>query len=113
MARHYSLCKQLPKKDKRQARWKKQRKKRGFDDTELWNLNTTIATFILPRLKAFRKGSHGYPYALKNVEAWNKILDQMIEGFEQYVQDDINKIDYEKTNKALDLFSEWFNALWY
>lgn len=31
------------KEDVRQKKWKKQRKKRGFDDTELWNLDRTIA----------------------------------------------------------------------
>lgn len=37
----------------RRLRWFIQRRRRGFDDRELWGLDFTIAKFILPRLKAF------------------------------------------------------------
>lgn len=38
-----------------QNKWKLERKLRGFDTTELWNLDATIAEFILPRLIAFKE----------------------------------------------------------
>ena len=31
-------------------KYKIQRKERGFDSTELWNLDTTLLRFLLPRL---------------------------------------------------------------
>ena len=40
------------------GRWgemKQQIKERGFADSELWSLDYTIASFVLPRLKQFRK----------------------------------------------------------
>ena len=40
---------------KAQKRWKLERKSRGFDNTELWNLDATIAEFTLPRLIAFKE----------------------------------------------------------
>jgi len=39
--------------DSRSSEWEKQRKTRGFDDTELWSLGDTIVKFTLPRLIAF------------------------------------------------------------
>ncbi|OFZ57725.1 MAG: hypothetical protein A2381_19390 [Bdellovibrionales bacterium RIFOXYB1_FULL_37_110] len=36
--------------DKRLKNYAQQRKDRGFDDTETWNLNTAIAKYISPRL---------------------------------------------------------------
>ena len=44
----------LSEDDERKELFKKQRLERGFDETELWNLDTTILKFILPRLKAFK-----------------------------------------------------------
>lgn len=39
--------------DKREIKYKKQRQKRGFDDSETWSLRDTIANFIIPRLKRY------------------------------------------------------------
>jgi len=43
------------KNDVREKKFKKQRLKRGFDDSETWSLRDTIAKFIIPRLKRFKK----------------------------------------------------------
>lgn len=69
------------------AKYKKQRIERGFDDTELWNLDRTIASFVLPRLKAFKETSHTLPISLKSQE-WNEVLDEMIWGFNYIVNND-------------------------
>jgi len=37
----------------RRIRWWVQRRRRGFDDRELWSLDSTITDFVYPRLKAF------------------------------------------------------------
>ena len=49
----------LKEDDERKEIFKKQRLERGFDETELWNLDTTILKFILPRLKAFKENTFG------------------------------------------------------
>lgn len=60
-ANYHGFAHDLPDTDNRLKKFRKQREKYGFDNSELWNLNTTIAKFILPRLKAFRKDIYGIP----------------------------------------------------
>ena len=33
----------------------KQKRKQGFDNVEIWDLQITIAKFVLPRLKLFKE----------------------------------------------------------
>lgn len=105
--------------DKREPEWKAQRLTRGFDDTEMWNLDCTIAKFIAPRLKVFKEqaaeiGDH--PVNITS-EKWQEILSQMIEGFELY-SDHFNwsaedsDANWRKVDKALSLFRKWFFNLW-
>lgn len=120
-------------KDKREPEWKKQRKKWGFDERELWSLDSTIAKFIAPRLKKYKECPKSYPcslaydengnikkgrkeegYCKKTEKEWNKMLDKMIFSFENYEL--IHQHDTE-TNKKIDegikLFAEYFSALWW
>ena len=106
----YSLSNAISRRDIRQSKWREQRKKRGFDDTELWNLDSTIAKFVLPRLKAFKKLKGGRPYELSNDE-WDDILDKMICSFSIIAKDSINA-DYELYQEGLDLFAKYFGYLW-
>lgn len=72
--------------DERAAEYRKQRIERGFDNSELWSLDATIAKFILPRLKVFRENHCGYPGQLTD-DKWNEILDDMIVAFDIYLND--------------------------
>jgi hypothetical protein len=89
----------------------KQRAERGFDDTELWNLNTTIAQFILPRLKRFREINKSYPKTLSE-EEWNEILDKMIKFFEEYL-DENNYLEDNLEKEGIELFAKYFLDLWW
>lgn len=85
---------------------------------ELWNLDYTIAKWILPRLKLYKAKTIGFPsidrkiYSetkeLKDItfEDWQNILDEIILGFEQILIDPLdiaidkdldfkNKTDYK------------------
>lgn len=105
--------------DKREPEWKAQRLTRGFDDTEMWSLDCTIAKFIAPRLKVFKEqaaeiGDH--PVNITS-EKWQEILSQMIEGFELYSDhfnwpSDVSNENWKKVYKALKLFKNWFMNLW-
>lgn len=102
--------------DDRQKKWKKMRRKYGFDSRELWALHDTIACFIYPRLKYFRDAGPGHPIDLTDDE-WMEILDKMIWSFEQHVIGEFynGKIEPEywaKYKEGIDLFSEWFTNLW-
>lgn len=70
---------------------KKWQKKHGLyiAPNELWNLDYTIAEFILPRLKKFKKESMGYPDQgeMDTPEKWNAALDKMILAFEYILND--------------------------
>lgn len=120
---------------------KKWLKKRGkyIDPKECWNLDRTIAEFVIPRLKVFKRDSDCYPdYGdVDSSEKWMEILDKMILGFEYILENDtwwINDPRYKnfafdnEANKryneecvrrqkiikeGLELFAEYFNALWW
>lgn len=84
---------------KKLAEFKQQRVERGFDDTECWNLDSTVARFILPRLIVFKENTIGYPGTdeVPTFEAWTEILDKMIFAFEHIVNED--KYDDERSKK--------------
>lgn len=67
------------------AKYKGQRIERGFDDTELWSLDRTIAKYVLPRLIEFKKVTNGYPPDFENFEEWIDIIDKMIYSFDHIV----------------------------
>ena len=114
--------------DKREKRWKKERLTDGFDETELWNFNSTIAEFIYPRLKSFITFNQGSPVSL-TYEEWNKILNKMLFSFSYYMGDDdtefmkenVRNIDdrkqmtefNQKIKEGLTLFAEYFSDLWW
>lgn len=59
--------------------WFFQRRIRGFDDRELWNLDVTLAKFLNARLKRFVKLKIGHPANLTE-GAWDRVLDKMIDA---------------------------------
>lgn len=101
--------------DDRWEEYTKQRLERGFDTSETWNLDATIARFVYPRLKVFiedvnRIGT--YP-ANMTFSEWVNILEDMLKGFELLMSDEIKTDDEEKViEKSLDLFRKHFFSLW-
>lgn len=105
--------------DEREPKWKAQRLTRGFDDTEMWSLDCTIAKFIAPRLKVFKEQAEqieDHPGQI-TFQEWKGILEQMIEGFEIYPNhfhwtEEESDANWRKVDKALSLFHKWFFNLW-
>jgi len=118
----YGCSSELGLDDERQAEWKKQREERGFDSTELWNLDVTIARFIVPRLKLFVESEAGVPGYIdphnklkdKGRSKWKKILKEMLEGFEIIADDEslYDPIRSKKAEKAVKLLAKHYFALW-
>lgn len=113
---NYSVHKEIPKTDKRQKIWRKQRNERGFDDTETWNLDRTISKFIVPRLKVFAEKTNCFPNDL-TFEKWKAILEDMIWSF-NFISDIenvnlVSKNDYKRYKKGLKLFAKYFDDLWW
>lgn len=106
--------------DSTHDRWedyKKQRLERGFDSSELWNLDSTIAKFVYPRLKAFYNDGDmvGYPGRLTE-NKWNDILKSMIKAFDIIVNKniiDFTEKERKQVNNGLRLFAEYFFDLWH
>ena len=102
--------------DNRQSQWKLEKQKYGFDERETWDLDRVFLTWIYPRLKMFREVNNCHP-AKMTMEEWNKILDEMIEGFGCSLKDNHATADdsviSEKLQKSLKLFAEYFNDLWW
>lgn len=97
--------------DERWDRFKQQRLERGFDDSETWSLDSTIAKFIEPRLRRFKEIKAGYPASMSE-EEWDATLDKMIYAFECINKD--NTFDNEEyVNEGLDLFRKHFFKLWW
>lgn len=90
-----------------------QRWTRGWDDSECWSLDLTMAQFILPRLKRLREIHHGYPPTL-TAKSWDAKIDLMIYAFERLVKDPFDVPDHEwlKVKKGLRAFAHWYSALW-
>ena len=102
--------------DKREKDFKKQRIERGFDDSETWSLTDTISNFIIPRLKRFKEINGGILCEMTS-EEWNLILDKIIRAFELSARDKgsriWNKEEEKELDEGLDLFRQWFFALWW
>lgn len=93
----------------------KQRIERGFDDSETWSLDMTIAKFILPRLirlKELKQQNLLHPGELNDSREWSDIMDKMIFSFKWVVEDSETIIPVE-VNEGLDLFREYFFRLWW
>lgn len=97
---------------------KKSRQYHCFTNEELWSLDVTIAKFILPRLKRFKKTTDAHPNSLDE-NKWDAILDKMIFSFDFIATDKMWKIEnmkdekmWKKVNEGLELFAKWFNSLW-
>jgi hypothetical protein len=51
-----NVCFSLTEKyDERQGKFRKKRLERGFDDSETWSLDYTVASFIIPRLERYQE----------------------------------------------------------
>lgn len=103
---------------KKEEEYHKQRMDNGFDDSETWSLDYTIARFVYPRLKRFREVTIGIPAGLSE-EEWYDILDTMLDGFRLAATDDNTETREEgkertaTIQKALDLFAKYFFDLWW
>lgn len=80
---------------------KKQKKIRNIKYKDVINLDRTIARFILPRLKFFKKKTHTSPFGF-TLKEWKSIIDKIILAFELILDDnepDFGELKYH-TEKA-------------
>lgn len=113
----------ISRDDERWKEYQQQRLERGFDDSELWSLDHTITSFILPRLKRFKEITCDYPSDMSEKE-WNDKLEKMITAFEYLENEDLGVDDTKSgidrwtvrekvINEGLELFIKHYTSLRY
>ena len=106
------------KPDERSTLWYKQRKQHGWDERVTWNLCDDISTYLLPRLKLFRKYHGSYPGIFDTPEQWNNILDEIILGVEYSTKDlfdyqeEMRPFIEKKMKRAGLLLFKYYFDLW-
>jgi hypothetical protein len=91
---------------------------RGYSDEELWNLDSTICEWLLPRLKAFKERTNGYPPTLNSPKEWDTILEKIILALELHNSDlpdspEQARIEGEQIKEGFELFGKYFCNLWW
>lgn len=103
-----------------------QRLFRGWDDSETWGLDYSLAKQILPRLKKLRQKIQEHPCTPliddDSCEKWLDYLDKMIYSFSKIIEQDDNNQglnldntikENEKIQEGLDLFGKYYRNLWW
>lgn len=97
--------------DDRYEDFKKQRIERGFDESETWSLDYTIARFIAPRLRAFLDI---YKAVIVDDRNMVPVIERALKAFERLAQDTVVFGDEgEEIDEALVEFAKIFRGLWW
>jgi len=87
----------------------------GFNPADTWNLDFSIAEYILPRLKHFKKNHHGHPTSMTDRQ-WERELDKMISSFEMILKNEKYMRHDMRQQKVIDdglvSFAKHFQRLW-
>ena len=114
----FSVANEIYEKDLvKKEQYRQQRFERGFDDTETWHMDRTMALFIIPRLKRFQEVNNGIPNG-ESEESYNEKIRFIISAFENYYVSDkyFNSVDIEERKKLTDdvrLAVEYLSKLWF
>jgi len=114
----FSVADDVYEKDsERKEHYLQQRFLNGFDDTETWHLDRTMALFIIPRLKRFMEVNNGIANG-ETEESYYEKLRFIIQAFENYYATDkyFNSVDIEERKKLTDdvrLAVEYLSKLWF
>ena len=71
-------------------------RKGHYSNEDLWNLSTSLARIILPKIVAYKNMDRsGYPSFVKNAIEWEAILDEIIFSLRYVLYDDCAMNDKE------------------
>lgn len=98
-------------KDERMPYFEERKDELGFYPFEIWNLDTEIVAFILPRLKYFREHHCGCPCSIEPKE-WDNNLDKYIEAFQDYLNLKNSEKDLKDIMPVLHKFIDDMGSLW-
>jgi hypothetical protein len=101
---------------KRRLRFLYQRWTRGWDDSDTWALDTTIAKFALPRLKRFVELNNGTPIGMTEAQ-WDQRLSDMVYAMEYAADPDVvlydDSIDFDRVKRGERYFGRYYRDLWW
>lgn len=96
----------------RQITFNEQREEYGFDGSELWNLDCTIAEMLKDRLVHFKKDNPALWPVVKNGKREDvdstPFIDKMIDMLDKYIYDKPN----ENLAEEWRIFRKYFSHLW-
>ena len=110
-----NICFSLTNKDnERDIEFAKQRMVRGFDDSETWSLYTTMANFIIPRLKRYIELTEN---RIIQTEEDRIQLNKLLTAMELIVRNDgielFTKDEEKQVKEGVELLSKIFFNLWW
>ena len=117
---NFSIAEEVyPDEPEKLEKYKKQRDERGFDDTETWHLDKTLALFLIPRLERFIQVNNGYPGG-ETEKTFNEKLNFILKSFKEYYNGENDEVSLElekerliNANKAVAILGEiWFDLWW-
>ena len=105
------------KEPERKELYRQQRFLIGFDDTETWHMDRTMALFIIPRLKRFMEVNNGIANG-ETEESYYEKLRFIIQAFENYYVTDkyFKSVDIEERKNLTDdvrLAVDYLSKLWF
>jgi hypothetical protein len=117
---NFSIAEEVyPDEPEKLEKYKKQREERGFDDTETWHLDKTLALFLIPRLERFIQVNNGYPGG-ETEESFNEKLNFILKSFKEYYNGENDEVSLElekerliNANKAIAILGEIWLDLWW
>ena len=100
-------------------KYRKQRDSQGFDDTETWHLDRTLALFLIPRLERFIQVNNGFP-TNETEQSYDEKLNFILNSFKEYYYNENEEVSLEiekerlsNAKKAAVLLGElWFDLWW-
>lgn len=94
-----------------------ERARYGHDHKVMWNFDGYHAQLMVDWLPRFKEYG-GWPGSLETQEEWHHILDEMVEGFQFYLDhchewdNDIRKQQDKKLKRSFKLLNKYYGALW-
>ena len=100
---------------KRQSRYFKERLEFGFDNSEIWNLDTSTIRFLILRLEELKKFGSSWYYQGKEVSC-KEICEDILKGFYLYLEHSFDVKQDRKTYRTIrhsfKVFRDNFESLW-
>ena len=86
----------------------------GWDSRDTYELDVTIARFVVPRLKLFIQLNNRYPNCIDEV-TWNEYLGEILFALEMVAARDNpdQSVDWVRVKNGLELFGRHFTDLWW